>query len=412
MSVSEVEDPVKVLVIDDDATARKAVTQALKAPEFEIIQAANGIQGIEKAVENMPDIILLDVDMPGQNGYETCDQFRQIDETKSTPIIFLSSLSNLRSRLQGFESGADDYLVKPWSKEELLAKMDILIRHRRLEKSLQGRVELAEVTAMQALTDNSGLGQAIHFVDSCIKIGDIEELLIHLGEFLSLMGLKYCVMYRFQEVYEFFSHKHNIKPLEKELMKLLLKQPRFFDFGCRTQINYPNISVLIKNMPLQNREFYGQLKDLLPFIISSVDNKINEIESEIQLKKQTEYMIQSFDTIKSTLTDLTSSLIAGQNEASEIARLLMYGLNAALPNMGLDDDQEKFLMDSIENSVHAMLDYGDNIDDIKSSFDLIMNSLESMIQNQSNHVKSMLARKKLNQKEDSPQEDINDIELF
>ena len=111
----------KVLIIDDDIVVRKSLAKSLSI-HYQILSAVNGEQGIEMVAQEQPDIVLLDVEMPGMNGYEVCDKLKHNSSTQDIPVIFLSSRSNLRERMLGYEMGGTDYIVKPCDTEELLAR--------------------------------------------------------------------------------------------------------------------------------------------------------------------------------------------------------------------------------------------------------------------------------------------------
>lgn len=104
---------IDILAIDDDKFVQKLIVKALQSSELSVRTADDGELGIAAAIQQVPSIILLDVEMPGINGYEVCDRLRNLEATKNVPIVFLSSHSSLRERLQGYEVGADDYLINP-----------------------------------------------------------------------------------------------------------------------------------------------------------------------------------------------------------------------------------------------------------------------------------------------------------
>ena len=123
----------KILSIDDDAFMHRIIKKELQYT-YEVITANSGQVGIDMAIDELPDIILLDVEMPGMNGYEVCDKLKYHDATKSIPVIFLSSLSNIRSRMLGYEAGAADFLVKPFVGGELIAKLNSLVSLKKLNQ--------------------------------------------------------------------------------------------------------------------------------------------------------------------------------------------------------------------------------------------------------------------------------------
>jgi len=127
---------IKILAIDDDKISQKFIGRALSDDCFEMNYGDAGAQGFDKAIELNPDIIILDVEMPGMNGYQVCEKLREHPVTKDTPVVFLSSHSTLRDRMQGYEVGADDFLVKPFESDDLVAKMRVLAKYLEEQKLL------------------------------------------------------------------------------------------------------------------------------------------------------------------------------------------------------------------------------------------------------------------------------------
>jgi|SRR6185295_1664595 len=106
-------DNMKLLVADDSPVFREAVIQGLSGQSANIVTAVNGTQALELAQETRPDVILLDVLMPGMDGFEVCKALRQNETTRNAVIIILSSKDQFSDKLRGYEAGADDYLTKP-----------------------------------------------------------------------------------------------------------------------------------------------------------------------------------------------------------------------------------------------------------------------------------------------------------
>lgn len=103
----------KLLVADDSAVFREALIQGLQNPKANILAAENGPKALELAREARPDVILLDVVMPGMDGFEVCRALRENESTRNAVIIMLSSKDQFSDKIKGFEAGADDYLTKP-----------------------------------------------------------------------------------------------------------------------------------------------------------------------------------------------------------------------------------------------------------------------------------------------------------
>ena len=115
-----------ILLIDDEPQILRALKTILQANRFRVVSAATGEQGIALAVAQPPDVIILDLTLPDMGGIEVCQQIRQ---WSSLPIIVLSVRDNERDKVAALDSGADDYLTKPFGIDELLARIRVSLRH-------------------------------------------------------------------------------------------------------------------------------------------------------------------------------------------------------------------------------------------------------------------------------------------
>jgi two-component system alkaline phosphatase synthesis response regulator PhoP len=118
----------KVLIAEDERDIRNLVVYTLEWAGFEVVEASDGPTAIEKALQEHPDLILLDVRMPGMNGYEVCAALKESQETHDIPVAFLSAKGQEPEIREGLRRGAEEYIVKPFAPDEL---------HRRVANILQ-----------------------------------------------------------------------------------------------------------------------------------------------------------------------------------------------------------------------------------------------------------------------------------
>lgn len=118
---------VKVLVIDDSKTIRRSAENLLAKEGYEVITATDGFDALAKIADSRPEIIFVDIMMPRLDGYQTCALIKNNNEFKSTPVVMLSSKDGLFDRAKGRIVGSDQYLTKPFSKEELLGTIRTLV---------------------------------------------------------------------------------------------------------------------------------------------------------------------------------------------------------------------------------------------------------------------------------------------
>ncbi len=115
--------PIKILVADDEPDYRKLVQIALESAQFEVFEAENGKKALEKIHQVNPDLILLDINMPQMDGFTVCKKIRQDPAYRRLPIIMLTVRKTVPSQTKGLEIGADDYIIKPFEQEELVARV-------------------------------------------------------------------------------------------------------------------------------------------------------------------------------------------------------------------------------------------------------------------------------------------------
>lgn len=120
-----------VLVVDDEPAQRAMLTYNIEAAGFRTITAANGEEAMDRVREEMPDIILLDWMLPRLSGIEVCRQIKARPETREIPVIMVSARTEEQDRVRGLETGADDYVIKPYSISELLARLRANLRRSR-----------------------------------------------------------------------------------------------------------------------------------------------------------------------------------------------------------------------------------------------------------------------------------------
>ncbi len=121
----------KILVVDDETSIRKFLRVSLEASGFEVHEAQNGQEGLQKIIEVKPSLVILDHGLPDMNGIEVLKKLR---EWSSVPVIFLTVRDNDEDKVSALDNGADDYLTKPFSMPELLARIRVGIRHSKTEE--------------------------------------------------------------------------------------------------------------------------------------------------------------------------------------------------------------------------------------------------------------------------------------
>ncbi len=145
----------KILVIEDNVDTRRFL-QVMLSREFDVTIANDGVQGIELARLNQPEIIVLDVVMPILNGYDTCKKLKEDPDTKDIPVIFLSGKNTTTEITYGLSMGADDYLPKPFDHKELLARIKSRLSRAQSSPSPKVKVGKLEIDTVNRVATYGG----------------------------------------------------------------------------------------------------------------------------------------------------------------------------------------------------------------------------------------------------------------
>ncbi|SFB78152.1 response regulator [Pseudoalteromonas denitrificans] len=398
-----------ILAIDDDKFIHHIVEQSLKT-FCKVIHANNGEEGIRSAIKNNPDIILLDVEMPGMNGYEVCELLKKDSSTSGIPVMFLSAKSALAERVKGYNSGGNDYIVKPFEAQELQARIDVLYQYRQESNALKGDVAQAQNTAEIAMTDSGDMGRVMRYVGQTYHTHNLDALSEYFLEFFTPLSLNVVVVYWYRGEAKYYSNQGAVCPLEQELLEKCSDGERFIDFGARTIINYPHVSLLVKNMPLSDAALYGRYKDLFPHILEATNAKVQAMEVNDLVLEQANEITETFTQVDNTLRKQIDDLYHHTKISVSLVDTLYKNFMSTIPELGLTSDQENYVLDSVENTVKELERHLNINEGIRTAFDDVIGYMEHIMQQ-----RESLLEKLTEQQKNSVANEITsqtDIELF
>ena len=179
-----------ILIVDDKSYNIELLFHVMKINGHGVLIANSGESALEKLKTVLPDLILLDIMMPGMDGFETCKRLKADRKTKDIPIIFMTALTNTADKVKGFKLGAVDYITKPFQQEEVLARVDVQLKLRNLTRQLQQ----SQFRLMQA-EKISSLGQLVagvaHEVNNPVNFiaGNLEHSNCYIEDLTNLINL-------------------------------------------------------------------------------------------------------------------------------------------------------------------------------------------------------------------------------
>jgi len=259
----------KIMVVDDEELMRKVICSTVQK-NWPTLGVASGAECLAAVAQSIPDVILMDVDMPGIDGYETCRRLKQ-RLAPDVPVIFISARDEIKDKLCGYEAGGEDYITKPFEPADLCGKIANLLETRAVATKLQEQAEYAQRTAMTAMTVMGELGallQAMQRFNACKDVASLaDEILAGIGSY-DLSGV---VQLRVPEMTVTRSVKGTASPLEISVISGMAEMERIVQFKSRLSITYPHASLLVNNLPVEDEDRCGRLRDHLAMLVESAD---------------------------------------------------------------------------------------------------------------------------------------------
>ncbi len=359
------DDKSRVLIVDDSPDDIHFVLENLK-DEYAVIVATSGEQALEMVVaEARPDVVLMDVEMPGMNGYETCSLIKSSPDTADIPVIFLSAHDTIEQKLAGFDAGGGDYLIKPVSPGELLKKVKIASDQHKMFVALQAEKKMAFDTAMTAMSSTGELGVCLEFLRKSFTVEKQSELADLLIESMRSYSLECSVQLRLANEVLNFGSQGVVSPLAQELLSRLKDQGRIMEHGQRLILNFGAVSMLVNNMPLDNPDVCGRIRDNVAILMEGAESKLHELEivqKDRAMKQQLQQLVVESNAALQDVDQLQQ-----KQKAASVAIMdeLLGKLERSFFQMGLTEEQEEMLLgltrDGIEKSLQNQ-DSGAEVD--------------------------------------------------
>lgn len=173
----------RILVIDDDAESRDTVRELVWSLQFQTIEASDGLSGTEAAARERPDLIILDLNMPGIDGIEVCRRLKAHVLTAPIPIIMVTAIADSESCVRGLDAGADDYLCKPFRQKELAARINACLRRGHLPGTGAEVIQVGNLEIFLRTMAVKVAGTEIHFTPREFEL--LVYFATHEGETLS-----------------------------------------------------------------------------------------------------------------------------------------------------------------------------------------------------------------------------------
>lgn len=336
----------RIWVVDDDPVARMVAIEELDAPHFVTCEFASGEAALaaRDPLGEPPDLVLLDVDMPGgADGFAVCRTLREQGDD-ALQILFVSARDDIESRLAGYEAGGDDFIVKPYSRDELLQKVRVAERAAAARRSLEAQISQARQVAFTAMSSMGEMGTVFDFIRASLASDQPEALAGCVIEAMRQYGLRASVRLTAGGVVLHRADHGTCSALEESILAHAAGMERIFQMGSRMVINYPRITLLTANLPLADADRVGRLRDHLAIVCELAGARLAVIEGEQARAQQIAGMADAAGVLGQALNDIEARRRRTRAAALRASQAYLERLVNAFVGMGLTETQEETLM--------------------------------------------------------------------
>lgn len=377
------ENKLNILYFEDDMANAALLLDYLHSNQHKVTHfqgfPPGGMADVRDRLPSPPDIVLLDVNMPGLDGYQICQTLREDYLPESTGVIFTSGLMGDDDIMRAFSAGADDYLIKPVRLQELLVKISQVHRNRQEYASKGEQAQVAMKMAFDAMRASAELGEILQFQEKIHQLQSPAEIASASFSVLQTFDLQGSLLFLHDKEPIHF-RDDGVKPgLEVDSMLAARNRGRMYHWKRMTFLNYQLFSVLIRNMPVDDEERYGILKDQICLLFNGLDTRLSTLmlaASEQDKQKRLKTISQ---VLASIALEIEQSSVAFSEQFERIIMDMETNLKAEMAQFNLLDSEEQSLMTLIDHSLEAATRlFGEQLDTGKQQKQLMDKLLDKL----------------------------------
>lgn len=347
-----------IFVVDDDSTTRLLLNVMLgNTFTVECFDAAEPC--MHRLNEQRPDLFLLDVGLPGLDGYELCRYIKANPMTAQVPVVFLSGHDNPEDILAGYNAGGQDYIVKPFDVVGLHHKIENLQRIELDKRALAGQAQASDELAslvMANLDEYAVLIKFLRILNECDSPAAIVEATLRV---LTASRLEGAVQVRLRNFEKTYGQSGENWPLEVAVMNHVRTLERIFEFKRRAAYNFEHITLLVTNMPVEDAELCGRIRDNLAIAVESANSKLAALQSFTDNTTMRENIAQTLSGIEATVANFGMRYDAARYQGSVFTTQFLDDLLAAFAHLGMSAQQEEEILVLVRHRAEQLVDLYD-----------------------------------------------------
>ena len=364
-----------VLVVDDEAISR-SLHRAILAKKFDVMTASSGGEALEICRQKMPDLVLLDVNMPGMDGYQFCEELRR---TSAIPILFLTANESLEEHLQAYDVGGSDLITKPVSADILLRKVSVAIQQYRTASALSLEKKELERMAMGFLSTASQTGTLLKFITEGVACTEYAELARMLLKATASLGLDCSVMVRHEAGAEVITDHGEATSLETSIFEHAAEMGRIFQFRRKMVVNYSRISIIVSNMPDESvePERTGVVRDSLAILAESAEALAVNVDGRKEAQKRAEQIQVALSSAETMLKALDEQQRGVRLDTRLLLQELVDSIEKTYSWLSTTQEQETTISGTMAASMEKILRRIGQGDELEEQIQMVLGALNA-----------------------------------
>lgn len=345
-----------VFAVDDDEIVRDMIASMLAQHcAVETFACAESCRA--RLGEALPGVLLLDIGLPGIDGYALCRQLKDEETTRDLPVIFVSALDTLDARLAGFDAGGEDFIVKPFEPEVLLRKVRVAERLRADKQALREQVANAEHLSGIALASMGDSGVALQYMSKLVGCNSEQEVAEGFLEVLGYFRLSGAVETRIDARSHVLSSNGANLPLETAILSHLRGMDRIFEFRDRSVYNLEHVTAMVSNMPTGDDELCGRIRDTLAIITQGADSRLQALATAEARERTSQKLLGTLESLRQALRHFGEAHERHRLTSSEIVFRVEQHLAKSFVSLGLTEEQERHVENLFRSGMTELVDF-------------------------------------------------------
>ncbi len=336
-------------------------TIAVYSENFKLLESTLGqnykllyLYNFESLKDNIsPDLklIIMDFSKGSDEDLDLVEKIKLAGAGDKIPIVVLYGENSTCSSISAFKKGCDDFIDLKTDDKEIALRCENLIYHKIATDQLQVQVQQANEMAFIAMSDTSDLGVNIQFLLDVNNCDNLDEIGMRLLQALNSYGIKASLQLRSEYGIKNMERSGMAKELESILLWEMREGGRYVDFGKRSVMNYEQVSLLVKNMPVDDPKKYGAIKDNVFSLLQGADARVKALDRMQEIEDQQTMMRSLTQRMQQNMEAIDSGYQEVMKDIAGVVENMADSLNAVIINLALHEEQEKALENIIEYGI-------------------------------------------------------------